>query len=295
MLAAEGLRFNPGLPALGVVHLAGAAVGILLMRRERALGWMLIGMVVALWVASGPVVQLGFTTLANRPWLALVAASDVLRRWWWPGRAVAAFHVLLAPLLAWAFGRLPRKVAWGLGLLTCVGLAVPLRADGLLPLATWDATPDRALTCLRDAPPGAVIDVPLLVDQKNLWYQTIHHHPLLGGMLLKKAAFAPAELGTLRKEDPLVMALEAVGQKAYTRRVEPATDDDRQRLTDLGYRYVLARIDAFRRPKGTGDTVEWVSEWNRPRRQMLAVLGEPAFEDQELAIWTIDRAALDCR
>ncbi|MFN7147045.1 MAG: hypothetical protein ACK4YP_24970, partial [Myxococcota bacterium] len=141
---------------------------------------------------------------------------------------------------------------------------------------------------------GAVIDVPLLVDQKNLWFQTVHGKPILGGMLLKKAAFAPPAFTALRDGDPLVRTLEAIGEHQPLRDVAPATEAERAALGDLGYRYVLARVDAFARPRNVGGAVEWVSEWSRPRRQLLALLGAPAAEDAALAVWTLDGGAIDC-
>lgn len=294
----EGLRFNAGLPALFAVHLiAGLLGGGLLLARGgvRRWGWIVGAGALAILVASGPAVVLGGHLVPNRPWIALVAAVDVLRRWWWPGRAVFVLHLLVAALLPVLLTALPRgaRLVGGAGLLLVVlGL---LRRDALVPLATWDAAVPGALACLAAAPPGAVIDLPLLVDQKNLWFQTVHQKPLLGGMLLKKTAFAPPAFTALRADDPLLRSLEAVGNREYTRELEPATPEARAALGAHGYRYVLARIDAFRRTRtGADGEATWISEWSRPRRQLLALLGPPAIEDEALAIWTLSGAALPC-
>lgn len=287
-----GVRFIPGLPAFGWVHLLLATVGAVLVGRRSVATPVLL--VLGLCVASGPVFILADAVFANTPWLYAVEHVDLLRRWWWPGRAVALTHVLLAPLLAVALDRLGGVRAVATGALILLAILVPLRRDDLLPLASWDPTPPPALACLATAPRGAVIDLPLLVDQRNLWLQTLHHQPLFGGMLLKKASFAPPEFAALRTTDPLIAALEAIGAKQYTRSLPPATPEERAALTTLGYRYVLARIDAFRHAREDRRGTTWVSEWSRPRRQLLTLLGEPAWEDEALAIWTIGGEELGC-
>lgn len=324
-----GLRFNAGIPALFGAHLLVGVVGAAVLaarawgarraaanggegagdggggvaggnpprpKNPQALTWTPLVLAASLVVASGPAFVVGEHLVANRPWIALVAEVDALRRWWWPGRGVFLAHLLLAPLVPLALDALKHRgarVAAGLALLGAVVL--PLRREALLPMASWDAAIPPSLACLADAPPGGVVDVPLLVDQKNLWFQTVHRHPILGGMLLKKPAFAPADFTAFRAEDPLLVALDAVGAKAYTRDLPPATEAERAALLAKGYRYVAARIDAFSRARVERDgTIVRVSEWSRPRRQLLALLGPPAFEDDALAIWTLDGAPLGC-
>ncbi len=302
LLEEGGLRFNAGIPALFRVHLAVAALGLGVLLASggvsgaaRRWGWVAGALLLALVVASGPVFVLGDRLIPNRTWIALVTELDVLRRWWWPGRAVFLFHLLVAGLVPVLLHALPRRLgipAGGVLLLVVVGL---LRREALLPLSAWDATVPPSLRCLAAAPPGAVIDVPLLVDQKNLWFQTVHEKPLLGGMLLKKAAFVPEQFTELRATDPLLAAIERIGDRQYTRETTPAAPEARKALAAYGYQYVVARIDAFWRPRADDDgTVTLVSEWSRPRRQLLALLGAPAFEDHALAIWTLDGTPLAC-
>ncbi|MDP2312535.1 MAG: hypothetical protein Q8P41_06480 [Pseudomonadota bacterium] len=298
------LRFNPGIPAMFAVHLVVAVLGLAWMLARggegarsgvRAWGWLAIAATLTLLVASGPAIVIGGHLVPNRPWIALVATVDILRRWWWPGRAIFLFHLFVAGLLPVLLRALPRKLWIPAGAALLLATGVPLRREALLPLATWEAVVPGSLACLAAAPAGAVIDLPLLVDQKNLWYQTVHKKPILGGMLLKKEAFVPLAFTALRKSDPLLAALEAVGDRQYTRNVIPATSEARAALAAHGYRYVLARVDAFRRPRTDADgAVVWVSEWSRPRRQLLALLGAPAVEDDALAFWTLDGSAVPC-
>jgi hypothetical protein len=288
-----GVRFNAGLPVLGWLHLGVALLGAgLVARRHLALPLLLV---IGLVVSSGPVILTWDDVYANKPWLFAVEHVEILRRWWWPGRAVALVHVLIAPLFVVLLDRFQGWRAALSGLLALFFVVAQLRSDSLLPLATWDATPPPALACLARAPRGGVIDLPLLVDQKNLWFQTLHQQPLLGGMLLKKASFAPAEFAALRESNPLMAALDAVGDKQYTRDLPPATAEQRTSLTTIGYRYVLARVDAFQRVRvGRSGQTDTVSEWSRPRRQLLGLLGEPAWEDGALAVWTLGGETLPC-
>jgi hypothetical protein len=179
----------------------------------------------------------------------------------------------------------------------CLALAtlVPLRREALLPIGSWDASVPTTLACLAAAPDGAVIDVPLLVDQKNLWYQTVHGKPLLGGMLLKKVAFAPPEVAALQADNGLLRELATIGEHQYTRGAGVADPTDRAALIGLGYRYVLARADAFGHARVERDghaTV--ISDWPRARRLLVALLGAPAAEDEALGLWTLDNAGVAC-
>jgi hypothetical protein len=215
---------------------------------------------------------------------------DLLRRWWWPGRAVFAAQLAFAALLPLAV-----RGRWWLAAAWVVGAVWQLHASDLFPLGRWDASTGKALACLASAPAGAVIDVPWAKDQKNLWLQTAHHKPLLSGMLVKKAEFGAEPVLALRDGNTLLRNLIALGDHAWTIDLD-FPDEDRARLLELGYRYVLARADAFQRPDTARDgTVRWVSEWSRPRRLIEKMLGAPpVIEDEQAAVWTLDGSAVDC-
>lgn len=290
----DGLRFHAGMPVLLGVHAIVAVVGgvaALRARGLRAAGWVPLWIVGALWLGVGPLLQVGESWVRNTPWLAMVSHVDVLRRWWWPGRAVFAAHLALAALVPFALLRWPRVV--GAGLL--VGALVQLWTAEILPLRTWDGTPSRVLRCLAGAPGGAVIDVPWASDQKNLWFQTEHHHPILGGMLVRKEAFGPPELVALREQNRLLGALTDIGERRYTASLEH-DEADRAALLELGYRYVLARVDHFRRPRvGRDGGVEWTSDWSRAQRLLERTMGGPPVAiDEQVAVWTLDGSTVGC-
>lgn len=288
-----GIQFAPGLSALGYVHLAIAVVGAVLLVRRHV--WLGLALLLSGWAASGPVIAHPWGMIANKPWILAVEHLEILRRWWWPGRAIALLHLVVAPSLALILERIGgwKAAVAGLGALALV--VAPLRADSLFPLRAWNAEVPAGIACLASAPRGAVIDLPLLVDQKNLWWQTLHHQPILGGMMLKKSAFAPQKFTAIQVENPLMADLIAIGRREYTRAVGSASPADRASLTDLGYRYVLVRVDSFGRHRvNRGGEKTWISEWSRPRRQLVTLLGAPGWEDEAHAIWRLDGAPIRC-
>jgi hypothetical protein len=133
------------------------------------------------------------------------------------------------------------------------------------------------------------------MQQENLYFQTIHQKPLLGGMLVTKAAFAPPQITALKENSRLLRALVAVGERSYAG-AAPALLEDRQQLLDLGYRYVLVQQAGFARPsEGDRGEVVWTSDWSRARRMLVNILGaEPGKEDERFALWTLDGAGLGC-
>ncbi len=359
-------------------------------------GGLLLWGLLCLAVASGPALVMGEPTLPNNLYLGLLEALPMMRRWWWPGRAVAAFWPLLAalvPILMWGMPvavapaavppvgkgwnwRYQVRLRRGEGepeliaadaatrrLLTgpvepqdgptllddqgkpvlTDGAATPgpsepppphsgaaseapaatptegryarflwlrpylmgavllsstlflLYQEGFLPVGRWDGRAGPVLSCLKAAPAGAVIDLPYVMQQENLYFQTIHQKPLLGGMLVTKAAFAPPQIAALKQGSPLLRSLVAVGERNYAGAV-PALAEDRQQLLDLGYRYVLVQQAGFVRPsQGDREEVEWTSDWPRARRMLVNILGaEPGKEDERFALWTLDGAGLGC-
>jgi hypothetical protein len=170
-----------------------------------------------------------------------------------------------------------------------------LRQEGFLPVGRWDGRAGPVLSCLKAAPAGAVIDLPYVMQQENLYFQTIHQKPLLGGMLVTKAAFAPPQIAMLKQNSPLLRALVAVGERNYSE-AAPALPEHRQQLLDLGYRYVLVQQGGFDRPtEGDRGEVVWTSDWSRARRVLVNILGaEPGKEDDRFSLWTLDGSTLGC-
>lgn len=282
-----GIRFNPGYRLFTLGHLGFVAAGLVALRRHRPL--VVVWGLLALLVAAGPALVVGEHFLPNPVYLGLLHLSDVARRWWWPGRVVFVLHALVAALAGVALARWRhRRVAVPAVALLGILVLVPAAREGLLPLDRWPAEQSPALSCLAQAPEGAVLDLPFARDQKHLYLQTLHGKPILGGMLSQKEAFAPPEQVALLKENGFVDLLVDLGNREFTRSLawSPA---DRQALLGVGYRYVLVRPDAYLRPRPRRDgSVEEVSDWPRLRRTLERPLGEPHYEDAHLALYAIE-------
>jgi hypothetical protein len=286
-----GLRFIPGDPTGSYVFLGvGAVVSVVAWREKRraVLVVAAIGSLLALGVATGPAILVGDTFVVNQPWLWVVSHLSFLHRWWWPGRAIVAAFVafaMLAPLLG--------KYRF-LSLLFPVALGLELFRTPNLPLETWSATAPAPLVCLSRQTEGAVIDLPFYSDQHNLWFQTIHHRPILGGMLMKKPSFGSAGAWQLRKENAFLDLLLDLGDAQLTRETV-YDDDERADIVARGFRFVVvdkSRMEGTavgRHPGTVGGSV-----WQRVRRLLRDVLGEPFQEDESVAVYVLDGSVVHC-
>ncbi len=275
------LRFTPGAWLLGPGQIV-AALGLLVAGRRRGLP-LLVLVVLGAVFAAGPA---GVEAIWR-----LLLELDLMRRWWWPMRAFALVSMGLtvaAGLLVHRLRGRPR-LAWGLGLALTLAWSW-----GRAPLPAWTARPSRVLTeCLRQAPEGAVIDLPLADGQTHLWDQVAHGKPQLGGMLSQKAAFGSGQAQAFLTGNPFAAALVAAGDRLPLRGSEPPAG--RQELLDLGYRYVLVRVDAYTYETGRGPR----SDWSRVRRALVGLLGSEPILDEEsprpVALWTVDGGSLSCQ
>jgi hypothetical protein len=128
--------------------------------------------------------------------------------------------------------------------------------------------------------------VPWVTDQDNLWMQVLHGRPILGGMLVTKAAFVPAPLRELRARNALLRGLDSIAAGDW-RTPFVADPGACAELRDLGYGWILARASGFRRPDGAGG---WESAWARPRRILGEALGTPEAEDARFTLWRLEGA-----
>ncbi|MSQ01689.1 MAG: hypothetical protein EXR71_07320 [Myxococcales bacterium] len=244
-------------------------------------------------VASGPMITWSGGQVVNRLWVDVVSHVDLLRRWWWPGRAIIGVYfgiAMIAPFLAELSVRgwrpLP-SLMLGAAILECA-------RTGQLPLPVWDARVPAPVLCLRGAPPGAVLDLPFLSDQRNLWFQATHRHPLLGGMLVRNADFGSGFAHQLRRDNTLLDLLLDYGEVKLTR--DPTFDEaDRAELVALGFRYVLLDLTRFEGVHvGRADSRFGRSHWPRLQRLLRPVLGEEAAADENAALYTLDGSELGC-
>jgi hypothetical protein len=285
-----GLRFESGVRVIGPLALVLAAVGAA--RGGARARVAALALVATLVVAAGPLLILEQDYIANPPYLFLVERWDVLRRWWWPGRALG-FSLLLVAGLA---GRVVRPNARGLAA-AIAGLAFILALrSGVLPLTSWDATVSPAMRCLAARSAVAVVELPYTLGQRPLYHQTIHEQPMLNGMLVSKLAFAPTEVVALRRDNTFIRMLLALGDRDW-KRARTYEEADFQAARALGYGVVLFRKDGFVRPRPQGDgSTRMESDWPRARRinAEVDVLGLPEWEDDQIAVYTLDGTAFPC-
>jgi hypothetical protein len=288
----DGLQVSTGARLFTEAHLLALGLAVAL-RRQQA--WVLLLVVaVAVGIAFGPGLVVCEQVVPNPPYLAAVERIDLLRRWWWPQRAAVFALIGCCGLAGVAVAGLPTRLRGSATLVLLMLLAWRPVSASLLPLPAWSAAVSPGFRCLAEAPAGAVVELPYALDQKNLYHQTVHGKPQLGGMLVTKDAFVPAGTRALLRDNTFLRGLVEITAVERVREpdVEPG---DREALVALGFRYVAVRTEAFWRLRAQQDGVlVRRSDWQRGRRLLLPMLGEPAFEDEELAIWTLDGSSLEC-
>ncbi len=286
-----GLRFVPGALVAGPL-LWGLLVAGLVAARGRARAVLLGWLVLCLAVALGPVLVIGDHFLGNPVYAGAAAASEVLQRWWWPGRAVALLWVLAAGLGGLALAVVPgRRLPVMLGGAFVGAMVLQGVSQQLAPLASWPAETSPGLACLAAASPGAVIDLPDNTGQRNLYLQTLHGKPILGGMPSTKAAFVPVETQVLRSTNSWLETLIAVGGRRFPRTTGWEEQDERA-IQSLGYRYVLVQKGAYLRDSAVAG--KGSSDWPRVSRHLQLLTGEPAYEDGSLVIYVLGGGDLAC-
>ncbi len=295
LLDVDGLRFDPGPRVFGPVAAALALLGLAASRRARPV---LLGALAAgLFFAFGPALVIGDRFVHDAAFTALYERVPLLRRWWWPSRALGLLAWPAAAGAAVAVERLAgrwkrrwaRPAAAAAVALAAAGGAA---AAGLLPLASWDAAVAPGIACLARAPEGAVVELPYALGQRPLYHQTVHHKPMLNGMLVTKEAFQPEGFLRLRRDNSFVAALLALGDRQPL--PGPVRPEDRAAFEALGYRWVVVRREGFLRPRRRGGRLVMVDDWARGRRAFRELLGEPAWEDEAVAIYDLRGEGLAC-
>jgi len=292
LIDVNGLRFVPGVRVAGPLLWGLLLAGLVAARgqaRAVLLGWLVLCLVVAV----GPYLVVGDAFVSNPIYGGMAGALDVLRRWWWPGRSVALLWVLAAGMGGLALSRLPwRRLPVVLGGGFVLVLGVQSWTEGIAPLGAWQAETSPGLACLAAAPAGAVIDLPDNTGQRNLYLQTLHGKPILGGMPSTKEAFVPVETRVLLDSNSFLDSLLAVGSQRLPRGAGWEAQD-RVALELLGYRYVLVQVDAYQRASAVAGP--GASDWGRVKRHLQLFLGQPAYEDGAVAIYVLEEGgALGC-
>jgi hypothetical protein len=259
--------FVPDGPVLGLVVL-----GLALAAPAR---WRVVT-VLALVVALGPTVA----GVPNPVYIILAMVCPPLARLWWPVRALALLVPVAVVGLA-ALGRRPwvasRRRAGLFATIVAAGLVLDAVGRGLLPLGTWIPEVPDGVAVLSEAPSGAAVVLPWGYDQVPLLYQAETGAPLLNGMYERTAAFVPAALRALQRDNTFLAAL--IRGPIDPRADAPYTDTDQAAFVALGYRWVVLRRAALGPadgPRARGAV-----------RRLRQMLGFPRVDDAEVVVWDL--------
>lgn len=264
-LAGRGGFASDG-PVLGLV-----ALGLALAAPGR---WRLVA-VLALVLALGPTVA----GVPNPVYITLAMICPPLARLWWPVRALTLLLPVAVVGLS-ALGARARTSLRGEGVLAgivAVGLVLEPAARGLLPLGTWRPEVPAGISVLAEAPEGAAVVLPWGHDQAPLLYQAETGAPLLNGMYERTAAFVPAALRALQRDNTFLAAL--ILAPVDPRADLAYADADRTAFVALGYRWVVLRpaaLGPLDGPRARGAL--------RRFRQMLGV---PRVDDADVIVWDL--------
>lgn len=235
--------------------------------------WRLVALL-ALILAVGPTVA----GVPNPVYISLTVICPPLARLWWPVRTLS----LLVPVAVIGLSALGSRGAgqrWNgfLAAVLTVALAIEATGRGLVPLGTWRPAIPAGLAVLASAPRGAAVVLPWGYDQRPLLYQAGTGAPLLNGMYERTAAFVPAEMQALQRDNTFLAALLLAPRDP---RADPAiAEGDHGRFVALGYRWVVLRRDALGPVDGPRS--------RGALRRLRDLLGVPKVDDPEVIVWEL--------
>lgn len=238
-------------------------------------------LVPSLLVALGP----EWMGIPNTPYLLAVKFVRVLQRLWWPARALVFFHVGLAILAAplWdGLVRWPRTrsvLAFG----AAVAWLVDLKVATLAPLPMWSARIPNVYECLaKDTDRAPVFELPYAYTQAHLYYQTVHEHPIFGGMIEDNKIFTPVPQQAMRTDNTFVKGLIDLADAKYPDK--EITTEDKNAMRDLGYRWVVLDKMPYQNPPAFPEARPRTN-YPEVRTELEKYLGEPVYEDFSGVIW----------
>lgn len=238
-------------------------------------------------IAMGPTILVGNYVLPNLVYLALTESLPFLQRLWWAGRALGFGSVVAGLAFAAGIATVQRYgTRWQLALRTValLGWGWTEYDDDLVPSDSWDGTIPAGYQCLATGPEGAILEVPFGWTQAHLYYQIAHHRPIFGGMLENNLTFTPDGTRELMKNNTWVIAVNKTSMRSQP---PDWTEEDKQAMRDLGYRYIVVQKDAFaveEKRETLHDNVARV-ELKRWLRRMEKVAGRPVYDDARIAIY----------
>lgn len=277
-----------GAPAILVLALA-AAVLIRCSNRRRTLFWM--GTAVCFYLLSlGPVLQvrnlsvpLPFSLLhAFVPFFSRIMDTNRLGVMMHAACVLALISGLAALSREHAFKTRTTAVFCLLVWFASVALSLTTRVHRVIPAPRQPSS----IRQLADLPPGAVIDVPLLSNQvasQGVWYQISHRRPMLTGPGVTLGFLRPGEFEQLRKENSLLVFLTTF-HKTGSAGAADVSQEDRDRLTELGFRYVIHH----RKESATARTsTSRTTALFKTSMKLRKLFGTPVARDEEVEIFDL--------
>jgi hypothetical protein len=249
------------------------------------------------WVVSGVALAMGpwlYTSGDFRipgPW-ALVTMVPVLRRLWWPDRAmllaVPGLVILGAGGALWLWQRLQKRrpfvgrrwgaVAFSLGLSVCLLFEATLALITLPMPATWGGTSAYSEVLSRGSGPMLILPQavgPFLRGRRILLDQNHHGRPLVNGMMPPDSSTAPRLYQKVSESPPLAHLYQCVWspEAIYGRDGEEGL----KTLQKLGIEAVYIDDSAF--PYGEADPMYLAC--------VAQILGEPAEVEWPFRVYPI--------
>ena len=246
-------------------------------------------MTMSFLLAIGPILLLGDHALPNMFYIYLCKALPFMQRLWWPARAFAFFSVFLSIGIAVNLAHLRPlglRVQVPAALLAAIIWIAELAGLGLVPYPMWSDEVPAGYQCLESGEEGAIIELPYAWTQAHLYYQIRHKRPIMGGMIENNMVFTPPESATFRNENTFVYSLISAAMQEGSQL--EWTEEDKQAVHDLGFRYIVVQKDAF---FVAGDDQALVDNVRRTRlrrmhKTLVRMAGRPVYDDARVAIYT---------
>ncbi len=294
-----------GAPMLGYCTWMGGILLALFLGRDR-LTWM-GGAALMLLFALGPAVPLSDgNTISNLPYILSWHLVPFLSRLWFPYRLVVMAFLCLSLAIALALDKLFRILGNAKnGRLSRAGrgpvpLAVVLALLALnlfeqhrqleWPFVTRDfSVPETFRWIGREG--GAIIHLPIGINQPSIVWQTIHHQPMFGGMGENARLLWPEGYKKRLKRQPIYFFRKVIYHPDI-----PAPRNSSiglNSLLDEGYRWVVLHrelvdtvgrrlLDSDPDKRDFADTLPF-----KVTNRLMEVLGSPSATEGPLVVWDL--------
>ncbi len=239
--------------------------------------WVLVGVA----FACGPWLRLSSDTLLPGPF-APVPMIPMLRRLWWPDRAMLLAAPAWALLAGGGLAALTKRWRSGWVALPVTGLLLveAFLALPTLPGPTTDGTPSaHALALSRGTGPALVLPQGGAASGANLHMlldQVFHGRPLVNGAMPPSSSTAPKDYAIISSLPAVEYLYQCVGDPAF----RSSLPESMETLRRIGIRDVY--LDPEELSVGSAEREEYVA-------CVEALLGAPAETHASLRVYSLDR------